>query len=238
MFHPIHQHPKDYAMTMSMTTHTASRSPALPAQPIKLYRVAISGHAHRVELFLSLLGLPFERVDVDLAARAHKAPEFLAMNAFGQVPVIQDGDVTLADSNAILVYLAGRYAQDADAWMPRDPVAAAAVQRWLSVAAGPLAFGPATARVIQLFNKPDSPDEAIARAHALFAVMDQQLAHSAFLTGSTPTLADIANYSYIAHAPEGNVSLQPYPKLRAWLARIEALPGFVPMVRTPVGLAA
>lgn len=225
-------------MTMTMTTHTASRSPAFPVQPIKLYRVAISGHAHRVELFLSLLGLPFERVEIDLAAKAHKTPEFLAMNAFGQVPVIQDGDVTLADSNAILVYLARRYAQDADAWMPTEPVAAAAVQRWLSVAAGQLAFGPAAARVIQLFKRPDSPDAAIDRAHALFAVMEQQLGWSAFLAGSRPTLADIANYSYTAHAPEGNVSLQPYPKLRAWLARIEALPRFVPMVKTPSGLAA
>ena len=88
------------------------------------------------------------------------------------------------------------------------------------------------------FKKPDSPDEAIARAHALFTVMEQQLEQSTFLAGNAPTLADIANYSYIAHAPEGNVSLQPYPKLRAWLARIEALPGFVPMVRTPIGLAA
>jgi glutathione S-transferase len=211
---------------------------ALPAQPIKLYRVAISGHAHRVELFLSLLGLPFERVEIDLAAKAHKTPAFLAMNAFGQVPVIQDGDVTLADSNAILVYLARRYAQDADAWMPTEPVAAAAVQRWLSVAAGQLAFGPAAARVIQLFKRPDSPDAAIASAHALFAVMEQQLGQSAFLAGSTPTLADIASYSYTAHAPEGNVSLEPYPRLRAWLARIEALPRFVPMVKTPVGLAA
>ena len=211
---------------------------ALPAQPIKLYRVAISGHAHRVELFLSLLGLPFDRVEIDLAAKAHKTPEFLAMNAFGQVPVIQDGDVTLADSNAILVYLARRYAQDADAWMPTEPVAAAAVQRWLSVAAGQLAFGPAAARVIQLFKRPDSPDAAIARAHALFDVMEQQLGQSAFLAGNTPTLADIANYSYTAHAPEGNVSLEPYPRLRAWLARIEALPGFVPMVKTPTGLTA
>ena len=236
-FDPSLQHLK-HLKHSTMNTRTASRTPSFPAQPIKLYRVAISGHAHRVELFLSLLGLPFERVDIDLAARAHKTAEFLAMNAFGQVPVIQDGDVTLADSNAILVYLARRYARDADAWMPTDPVAAAAVQRWLSVAAGPLAFGPATARVIQLFNKPDSPDEAIARAHALFAVMEQQLEQSTFLAGNAPTLADIANYSYIAHAPEGNVSLRPYPKLRAWLARIEALAGFVPMVRTPIGLAA
>ena len=87
---------------------------APPAQPIKLYRSVISGHSHRVELFLSLLGLPVECVDIDLATKGHKTSDFLAMNAFGQVPVIQDGDITLADSNAILVYLTGRYADDAD----------------------------------------------------------------------------------------------------------------------------
>ena len=211
---------------------------AQAAQPIRLYRSALSGHCHRVELFLSLLGLPFELVDVDLRAGAHKRPDFLAMNPFGQVPVIQDGAVTLADSNAILVYLARRYAADVEQWLPSDPLAAAHVQRWLSVAAGLLAFGPAYARVIQLFKSPASPDDAIARAHGLFKVMEQQLGQSAFLTGSTPTLADVANYSYVARAPEGNVSLADYPQLRAWLARMEALPRFLPMVKSPIGLAA
>lgn len=186
---------------------------------------------------LSLLGLPYECVDIDLVAKGHKTPAFLAMNFFGQVPVIQDGNTTLADSNAILVYLTGRYAADADKWLPADPLGGAGVQRWLSVAAGQLAYGPAAARVTQLFKRPDNP-EAIARAHALFEVMEQQLSQSAFLAGSAPTLADIANYSYVARAPEGNVSLESYPALRGWLARIEALPGFVPMVKTPVGLAA
>ncbi len=219
-----------------MSTPLASSEKASPAQPIKLYRTAISGHSHRVELFLSLLGLPFELINVDLAAGAHKKPEFLAMNAFGQVPVIQDGDVTLADANAILIYLNARYAADAGQWLPVEPLAAAHVQRWLSVAAGLLAFGPAYARVIQLFKSPASPDEAIARAHGLFKVMEQQLGSTAFLAGNTATLADVANYSYVARAPEGHVSLLSYPNLRAWLARIEALPGFVPMVKTPVGL--
>ncbi|MEO5661227.1 MAG: glutathione S-transferase [Polaromonas sp.] len=215
----------------------ASASTPLPAQAIKLYRSAISGHSHRVELFLSLLGLPFELIDTDLAAGAHKTPAFLAMNDFGQVPVIQDGNVTLADSNAILVYLNGRYARDADRWLPRDPLAAAGVQRWLSVSAGQMAFGPAAARVIQLFKRPDNP-ELITCAHALFKVMERQLGRSAFLAGSVPTLADIANYSYVAHASEGKVSLDAYPKLRAWLVSIEALPGFVLMVTTRIGLLA
>lgn len=221
-----------------MNAAQASSLKTQASQPIRLYRSALSGHAHRVELFLALLGLPFELVDVDLAAGAQKRPDFLAMNPFGQVPVIQDGEVTLADSNAILVYLARRYAADVEQWLPSDPLAAAHVQRWLSVAAGLLAFGPAYARVIQLFKSPASPDDAIARAHGLFKVMEQQLGQSAFLTGSTPTLADVANYSYVARAPEGNVSLADYPQLRAWLARMEALPRFLPMVKTPIGLAA
>ncbi len=183
-----------------------------------------------------MLGLPFELVDVDLAGGAHKKPEFLAINPFGQVPVMVDGDVTLADSNAILVYLATRYAKDSGQWWPTEPVAAAAVQRWLSVAAGLLAFGPATARRITLFKQAINTDEAVARSHALFAVMEQQLAQSAFLAGSKPTLADIANYSYVARAPEGHVSLVKYPNVRAWLLRIEALPGFLPMVKLPIGL--
>lgn len=186
---------------------------------------------------MSLLGLPFELIDVDLAAGEHKRPAFLAKNPFGQVPVIEDGEVTLADSNAILVYLDGRYAQPGR-WLPREPLAAAQVQRWLSVAAGPLAFGPAAARVIQLFKRPDDPGAAVTRAQQLFAVMEQELAARPFLVGGTPTLADIANYSYVARAPEGNVSLQPYPAIRAWLERIETLPGFVPLVKSPVGLAA
>jgi glutathione S-transferase len=208
----------------------------LPTQPIKLHRMALSGHAHRVQLFLSLLGLPFEMVDVDLRTGEHKRPEFLRMNCFGQVPVIQDGDVTLADSNAILVYLEGRYAPGK--WLPRDPVGAAQVQRWLSVAAGQLAFGVAAARVMVLFKLPDDPSAVIARAKALLQVMESELATRPYLAGQVPTLADIANYTYTAHAPEGNVSLEPYPNVRAWLARIEALPGFIPMMKSPVGLAA
>ena len=130
-----------------MTSTPASTPPStpsprhktLPAQPIKLYRSVISGHSHRVELFLSLLGLPFECVDVDLVAKGHKTPAFLAMNAFGQVPVIDDGGTIISDSNAILVYLAKKYGNGR--WLPADPLGEARVQRWLSVAAGQVAFG-------------------------------------------------------------------------------------------------
>ena len=138
---------------------------------------------HRVRLFLSLLGLPFETLDVDLGAGAHKRPDFLRRNAFGQVPVIEDGEVTVCDSNAILVYLNERYAADPARWYPRDPFAAAQVQRWLSVAAGPLAAGPAVARVIVLFGLARDPAEVVARAHDLLRVMEGELSQRPFLAG-------------------------------------------------------
>ncbi|ATP46428.1 MULTISPECIES: glutathione S-transferase [unclassified Pseudomonas] len=203
---------------------------------IKLYNFPKSGHAHRIELMLSLLNLPTELVFVDLAKGEHKQPAFLALNPFGQVPVIDDNGTVIADSNAILVYLAKKY--DNGTWLPEEPEAAARVQRWLSVAAGPLAFGPAAARLVTVFGAAFNTDEVIGRAHTLLKVIDAELAKAPFLTGSEPTIADVANYSYIAHAPEGNVSLEPYANVRSWLARIEALPGFVPMPRTATGLQA
>ena len=201
---------------------------------IKLYHFPRSGHAHRVELMLSLLQLPTELVFVDLVNGAHKQPDFLALNSFGQIPVLDDQGVVLADSNAILVYLANKYGDGR--WLPTDPVGAAKVQRWLSVAAGPLASGPGIARLITLFGAPYDAEELIGRSHALLKVIDQELADTAYLAGNEPTIADVAVYSYTAHAPEGNVSLEEYTNVRAWLARIEALPGFVGMPRTIAGL--
>lgn len=208
-----------------------------PAKPFRLHRFALSGHAHRVELFLSLLDLPVELIDVDLKGGAQKAPGFLAMNAFGQVPVLEDGDVVISDSTAILVYLASKY-DAARNWLPQEPVQAAEVQRWLSVASGQLAQGPAAARMVKLFNAPFDHDRAKQIAAQLYAVLDAHLEKRAFLIGARPTIADIALYSYTAHAPEGGVSLEPYPSIRAWLARIEALPGFTGMPRSAVPVAA
>lgn len=203
-------------------------------QPIKFYNFPRSGHAHRVELMLSLLQLPIETILVDLAKGEHKQPAYLAINSFGQVPAIDDNGVVLADSNAILVYLAQKYGNGR--WLPSDPVGAARVQRWLSVAAGPIAFGPAAARLITVFGAKLNAEELITRAHNLLTVMDTELEKTAYLAGDEPTIADISAYSYIAQAPEGNVSLDDYGNVRAWLARVEALPGFVGMPRTVAGL--
>jgi glutathione S-transferase len=200
---------------------------------IKLYGFKLSGHAHRVELFLSILGLPFEKVEVDLLKGAHKSPEFLARNPLGQVPVLEDGDVTIPDSNAILVYLATKY--DASGkWYPRDPIAAARVQRWLSIAAGELQSGPGAARLIVLLGAKLDHEQAKKAARALYDVVEGHLSASPYLAGDIPTIADVALYSYTALAPEGHVSLDGWPNVRAWLERIEKLPGFVPPTRSTV----
>lgn len=204
---------------------------------LKLYRHALSGHSHRAQLLLSLLGLDATLVNVDLAAGEHKQAAFLTKNRFGQVPVLEDGEVVIADSNAILVYLALQY--DASrTWLPIDAVAAAEVQRFLSIAAGQIASGPAAARLVNVFGAALDHQRAIAVAHNVLNVLESHLKGRQWLVGDKPTIADVANYAYIAHAPEGDVPLDNYPQVRGWLARIATLPGFVPMQATAVGLAA
>ena len=129
---------------------------------MKLYHFPLSGHAHRAALFLSLAGVDHEIVPVDLAAGAHKQPEFLALNAFGEVPVLDDNGIIIADSLAILVYVARKVGPSH--WLPVDPVEEAEVQRWLSVAAGKIAYGACAARLVTVFDAPFRPDEVIARA--------------------------------------------------------------------------
>lgn len=203
---------------------------------MRLHYFPLSGHAHRAQLFLSLIGVEAELIEVDLAGGAHKKPEFLKLNPFGQVPVLEDGDIVIADSNSILVYLAKKYGKTD--WLPEDVIQAAQVQRWLSVAAGELAYVSAAARLVTVFGAKRDPEEVIDRGHALLKTLEGLLSQRDWLVADRPTLAEVALYSYTARAPEGNVDLEPYPAVRQWLARIEALPGFVPFARTPVGLAA
>lgn len=201
--------------------------------PIKLYRNPKSGHCHRVELILAFLGLPYETIDLDMANGAHKAPEYLKISPFGKVPAIDDSGYTLSNSNAILVYLVQTYAKGSH-WLPEDPKTAAEVQRWLTIAADNIFSGPCSARLVTLFGAQLDHAAAIAKSHDLFKLMETHLDGRNWLAAETITIADIAGYSYIAHAPEGGVDLAPYPNLRAWLNRIEAEDNFVPMVASEV----
>jgi glutathione S-transferase len=203
---------------------------------MKLYFHPLSGHSHRAHLGLSLLGIAHEVIEVNLAAAEHKSPEFLKLNPFGQLPVLVDGDAVIADSNAILIYAVRKFGKID--WLPQTPAGEAAVQRWLSVAAGEIAYGPCAARLVTVFGRDINADEVIARAHRILGLIDAALSEHDFITGKTPTIADVALYSYIAGAPEGNVDLSGYPDVLAWLARVEALPGFVEFKKSAAGLRA
>lgn len=203
---------------------------------MKLYYDTPSGHSHRARLFLSLIGQPAEIVTVDLTKGEHKKPEFLKLNRFGQLPVLDDDGVIVPDSNAILVYLAKKLGLTD--WLPEDAKGAAAVQRWLSVAAGQIAYGPSAARLITLFGAKLNADEVIKRAHDILTLIDAELADRSWIAADRPTIADVALYSYIAAAPEGNVDVSGYANVNAWLKRIEALPGFFAFQQNPVGLRA
>ena len=208
-----------------------------PHKPILLHGFPLSGHSHRAELMLRLLGLPFDFHQVDLAGGEQRGQAFLKLNPFGTVPVIEDDGAVIADSCAILVYLATKYDPDG-AWLPGSAQGAAEVQRWLSVAQGPVFNGPCCARLVNVFGMDFDHARAKAAAERLFATLDGVLDGRTFFVGERPTIADVALYSYIAHAPEGGVALTHHGHLTAWLRRVEALPGFVAMPATKAGLLA
>jgi len=189
----------------------------------RLYGISLSGHVHRVRLFLSILKLDYAFVEASM-----QSPEVLRLNPLGQIPVFEDGEIVLTDSNAILVYLAKTYAPGSH-WLPEDPLDAAHVQKWFSIAAGELRYGPAMARAATIWKRPEEIGPAQTKAEKLLPFMEGELAKHPFLTGNQPTLADLACYAYTARAPEGGISLQPYPNIRKWLDAVEALPGFVSM---------
>ncbi|MDY0885052.1 glutathione S-transferase [Dongia soli] len=199
-----------------------------PQKPIMLYGFKLSGHSHRAESMLRLLQLPYEYREVNLRGGEQKSETFLKLNPFGTVPVIDDNGTVIADSAAILVYLATTY-EPARRWLPREAAQAAQVQRWLSVAQGPVYNGPAMARMVKLFGAPADYERCKAIASSLFSVLENHLASEDFLVGERPTIADVAVYSYIAVSADGGLPLSDYGAIRSWVARLEALPHFEPM---------
>lgn len=202
---------------------------------ITLYDFPLSGHAHRIRLMLSLLNLEYERVEVDLRSGEQKKPEFLALNPFGVVPVLVDADVVLRESTAILTYLAHRYGP---AWLPSDPAELAEVQTWLATANKDIVMGPGAARLVTVFGADLDHEALIEKSHSLLAIIDAHLAGRDWLAVNQATVADVAAYSYIAHAPEGHVALTAYSNIRRWLHNVEQLPGFVAMPSTHTERAA
>lgn len=197
---------------------------------LTLYDAPISGHAHRVRLFLALLKIEHETVVVDMQANEHKNPDYLKLSPLGQVPTLRDDEIVITDSCAALVYLAKRYGDKR--WLPEDPAGAARVQRWLSTASGELYRGPVLARAVKLYGRKFDYEATKMWSKRLLDWMNSELAGRKWLAASHATIADVAMYSYLRVANEGEVSLDPYPAVTRWLADVEKLDGFIPMTRS------
>jgi glutathione S-transferase len=194
---------------------------------ITLYDMPLSGNCHKVRLLLSFLALPYQTQPVNLVGGEQRSPDYLQINPFGQVPVLDDDGLIIRDSQAILVYLAKRYG--GEQWWPDDAYRLAQIAAWLSTAANEITNGPALLRVHHKFGR----DIDIARAQQITAkvldIVDRQLASRDWLVGDSVSLADLAIYPYLALAPEGGIDIGAYPNIVAWFQRLRALPGYVPM---------
>ncbi len=197
---------------------------------MRLYGHPISGNTHRVELFLSVLGVDYEYVRVDLREGQHKTPVFRQLNPLAQVPVLEDDGLILRDSTAILVYLARKF-DAGNRWLPADPVGQARVQQWLSTAVNEIQAGPFVLRLVKLTGAALDYESARRTTERLFDdLFEPHLARRRWLAGKQATIADLACYGYVAGVIEGDFSLDPYPAIRGWLGRVEAIDGFVPML--------
>lgn len=194
---------------------------------MKLYDLELSGNCYKVRLLASLLNVPIENVPVDFMGGEHKQPEFLQLNPLGELPVLVDGDLVLRDSQAILVYLGRRYG--GEQWLPTSSIEMARVMQWLSTAANEIARGPNDARLHDKFGYSLDVERAREQAHQIIGVVEQHLSSRQWLELNRPTIADIACFPYIALSHEGNVSLDSYPHVKAWISRIKTLPRFIPM---------
>ena len=195
---------------------------------IKLYGHELSGNSYKVKLLLSLLGIEYEWIKVDLLKGEHKASEFQSLNPFGQVPVLVDGDTIIKDAQAILVYLARCYG--GEQWLPLDAVSLSQVVRWLSTTAGEVRQGPESARLYYLFNATSIDiDRANQKAEFILTQLNQHLRDRQWLEFERITIADIAVFPYVALAPDGKIALDSYPHILAWIERVKTLPGFIGM---------
>lgn len=174
-----------------------------------------------------MLGLNYQSVVVKGSEQQQKSADFLAMNPFGQVPVLADDDVIVRDSQAILVYLAKKFGNGQ--WLPNDVPPLAALVSWLSTATYEVALGPNRLRLHYKFGRDFDIEESRQVSIKLLDIMQARLESHPYLATNQITIADIAVYPYIALAPEAKIDLSPYPAVIAWLNRIQVLPGYVGM---------
>ncbi|HXQ41452.1 MAG TPA: glutathione S-transferase family protein [Candidatus Udaeobacter sp.] len=194
------------------------------AKPM-LHGIAFSGPTYKVALMFALSGEPFAYKHMDMRAGAHKAPEYLAINRYGQVPAVIDGALRLCQSGAILQYLADKFGK----FGGKNAEERARAREWLFWDADRLAPGIFRSRAVARgFLKLDPGAVSYFRDHGEqgLKVLEAELGKSPFVAGKAPTIGDIACYGVLAFAKEGEFDLSAYPNIGAWMDRMQSLKGF------------
>jgi glutathione S-transferase len=194
---------------------------------MKLYDLELSGNCYKVRLFSALAGIDLELEPVDLPGGDHKQSPFIALNPWGQVPVLADDGVVLRDSQAILVYLARQHG--GNQWWPDGAAQQGEVMQWLSTAANEIHAGPNAARLIDKFGYPLDKARALEVSAKVLPLIEKHLSEHPWLALGRPTIADCAVFPYVATGWEGGVTLERYPAIQAWIDRIKSLPGYIGM---------
>lgn len=193
---------------------------------IRVHSTKGSINGYKVRLLLSMLGVPYELVEIDMYGGEHKREPFLSLNPFGQMPALQDGAFTIADSHACLVYLARKY-DPSGRWLPADPEGEAKVAEWLSKSANEVHQGPWMKRA--KLRRPEAikmPNEEIdARCDHILHIMDAELAKRDWLALGRATIADISCFGPISMLKVSDYDTDKWPNVTRWLNRIKALPG-------------
>ena len=218
---------------------------------LKLYDYELSGNCYKVRLLLSILRLDYQRQGVDFyPGREHKSTEFLRINPLGQLPVLVDDELTLADSNAILAYLACKYDPN-QTWYPtQHPAQIGTINYWLNFA-NELGSSAGAARLQQSFAYPFDLETCQTRAHSLLRILDQHLwfqhhqqrnwlcttktpniadtatTPNTIATTDTPTIADIACFPHVILCEEGGISRLDYPAVRLWCDQVKRILNFI-----------
>ena len=199
---------------------------------MKLYDYVLSPSCYKVRLMAALAGVKLEIRPVDFHPGAeHRGPELLALNPGGSIPILEDGDLILTESSAMLAYIAAKAAPD---WLGSgEAVEVARIQQWLSFSHR-LTANLGGARLHEMLLRPGDigalQAQGVAALRELEAgLFEQKVRGQRFLASDRPSVADIACFPYVALAPDGGVSLDPYPTIRLWSRALRSLDGFIEM---------
>ena len=196
----------------------------------RVYGMSSSGNCYKVRLLSAQLQLPYEWIEIDVRTGVTRQPEFLSKNPNGRVPTLEyEPGRYLVESNAILVYLA-----EGSRFWPQHRLERAQALQWMFFEQYSHEPYIAVARFIcTMLGAQDARRGELPRLHErgyqALGVMDQHLAGGRFFVGDAYSIADIALYAYTHAAGDGGFDLQPFPAVRAWIARVQSQPHFVPM---------